>query len=81
LLKMRAISNGSPQKVIGQLKAYFGDEGLGLQLVLDTDCRIIFRDSMGYVMTTLHTADNQTSVIIETREWEYFVRRFLDRLE
>jgi len=78
---MRAISNGSPQKVIGQLKAYFGDEGLGLQLVLDTDCRIIFRDSMGYVMTTLNTADNQTSVIIETREWEYFVRRFLDRLE
>ena len=78
---MRAISNGSPQKVIGQLKAFFGDKGLGLKLVLDMDSHLVFRDPVGYVITTLHTVDNQTSVIIETREWEYFVRRFLDRLE
>jgi hypothetical protein len=81
LLKKRAISNGSPQKVIGQLKAYFGNEGLGLQLVSDTDCRMIFIGTVGYVMTTLHTADKQTSVIIETHEWEYFVHRFLEHLE
>jgi len=81
MLKMRAISNRSPQKVIGQLKAYFGDEGLGLKLVVDTDSRIVFRDTVGYVMTTFHIEDNQTSVIIETREWEYFVRRFLNGLD
>lgn len=77
MLKMEATSKKAPQKVIDQLKTYFGEDGLGLELVADTAGCLTFEGGGGHVTATLCNDHDLTRVTLETREWEFHVRRFL----
>ncbi|MFO7716110.1 hypothetical protein [Desulfosarcina sp.] len=81
MLKMEATSKKPPQQVIGQMKAYFGDGGLGLNLVDDTAGCLRFEGGGGHVAATLCSDHDLTRVILETREWEIHVRRFVQSLD
>lgn len=80
MLKIESTSKQPPQKVIDQLKTFFGDGGLGLELVNDTAGCLTFEGGGGHVAVSLCKDKDRTRVLIETREWEFHVRRFAQNL-
>lgn len=80
MLKMESTSKQPPQKVNDQLKAFFGEGGLGLELVDESSGCLTFEGGGGHVSAVLCSDNDATRVSLETREWEYHVRRFFQGL-
>ena len=60
---------------------FFGIGGLGLELIERTDCCVSFEGSGGHVtISAARCEPDTTEVDLETREWDYHVRRFMERL-
>jgi hypothetical protein len=68
----------SPEEVVEQAKGYFGEGGLGLSVTADDPCCLTFEGGGGYVSVTASEEDEGTEVGLETREWDYHVKRFMD---
>lgn len=70
----------SSEKVIRKAKAYFGQDGLGLEIVEENPCCVYFKGGGGHVYVTSSTGE-KTDVELETREWDYHVRRFMQIID
>jgi hypothetical protein len=81
MLTMEATIKLPRQAVIERVKSCFGAGGLGLKLVKDEAGFLAFEGGGGHVMITLCAQQEQTLVVIETREWEFDVRRFMQGLD
>jgi hypothetical protein len=66
----------SPEEVIKRAKAYFGQGGLGLDIVEENPCCVYLEGGGGHVYVTSSTGE-KTNVELETREWDYHVQRFM----
>jgi hypothetical protein len=73
-------TNQSPGKAIERASVYFGEGGLGLDLVEQNDCCVLFEGGGGYVSVTVSVGEKKTIVDLETREWDYHVKRFMEQL-
>lgn len=72
----------SPQEVVEQAIEYFGPEGVGLEMTEQEDpCCAHFVGGGGYVSVGATEQEKETSVELETREWEYHVKRFMQKIE
>lgn len=58
---------------------YFGPGGLGLAVISQTPRTVIFQGGGGYVAITVQT-DTQTTLELETREWDQAVQQFMDQI-
>lgn len=67
----------SPERVIEKAVEYF--EGLGLEVTDRTPSSVCMAGSGGEVTINLYE-DNETEVEILTDEWDYQVRRFIQRI-
>ncbi len=76
MLNLEVKSKRTPEKVFHQIKEYFGDGGLGLAVASEGAECISFEGSGGYVTATLCPEGAVTRVNLETREWEYHVKKF-----
>jgi hypothetical protein len=81
MLTMEATIKLSQQEMIDRLKSYFGADGLGLKLVRDEAGFLAFEGGGGHVTGTLCMQKGLTLAVIETREWEFDVRRFVRDLD
>lgn len=81
MLTMEATIKLPQQEVIDRLKSYFGVDGLGLKMVRDEAGFLTFEGGGGHVTATLCAQQDLTLVVIETREWEFDVRRFVQDLD
>lgn len=72
----------SAQEVIDQAIEYFGPAGVGLQITEQEPCCVRFIGGGGYVsVATIEIEqEKQTAVELEAREWEYHVKRFMQKL-
>jgi len=70
------------QKVIlDKTIKYFVDE-VGLKIVKQDPCCITFNgDKLGYVTVTLSQENNKFEVTLETREFEYWVKKFVEEFK
>jgi hypothetical protein len=67
----------SPEEAIERARAYFGEGGLGLELIEQEEpCCVYFEGGGGHVVVTACPKD-KTEVELETREWDYHVKRFM----
>ena len=82
LLRMGKETKQSPQEVLKKAIAFFGEGGVGLELVQQQPNAVQFTGGGGHVQVTVSpTADGQkTDVDLQTRDWEYDVKRFLQEL-
>lgn len=66
------------QKVIlDKTIKYFVDK-VGLKIFKQDPCCVTFNgDKVGYVTVTLSQEDNKFKVTLETREFEYWVKKFV----
>jgi len=69
-----------PAAIIDRASDYFGEGGEGLEEKERSLCCISFEGAGGYVAVTVADEDNHRLIDVETREFEYQVKRFLERL-
>jgi len=65
-----------PSEVLDLVEEYFGEGGLGLEITSSDDCCISLAGGGGHVTVTV-TEGEKTVVDLETREWDYQVKRFM----
>ena len=76
MLSLEVKTKKKPGKVSEKMKVYFGEGGLGLELKNDTPQCLNFEGAGGYVTATMCVENDLTRVDLETREWEYHVKKF-----
>ena len=69
----------SPEKVLAKALATFGEGGAGLDVTEQSQCCARFEGGGGHVFVTVSEGD-KNKVDLETREWDYQVRQFMQRL-
>ncbi len=67
-----------PPDIIGRASEYFGKGGEGLEEKERNPCCISFEGAGGYVAVSVVEEDKHRTVDIESREFEYQVKRFLE---
>jgi hypothetical protein len=70
----------SPEEVINRAMRFFGDGGLGLEAKEEGACCASFTGGGGHVRVTVASKQDLTDVDLETREWDYDVKRFMRRI-
>jgi hypothetical protein len=70
----------SPEDVVERAKAYFGEGGLGLSVTSQDPCCITLEGGGGHVSVTASQEDAGTEVRLETREWDYHVKKFMGQV-
>lgn len=73
-------SKRSGEAVLAQAVAYFGPDGLGLEVTGQDACMVRFEGGGGHVLITVSAGEKGTTVGLETREWDYHVKRFMATL-
>jgi len=68
-----------PSEVIDRAERYFGSGGLGLKIVDRSDEMICFEGGGGHV-TIIACQNDETEVDLETREWDFQVKEFMNKL-
>jgi len=80
MLNLEVKTGRKPEKVLQQLKEYFGEGGLGLTLTSEGPQCLSYEGSGGYVTATLCPEGAVTRVNLETREFEYHAKKFAGEL-
>jgi len=70
----------SPEKSIEKAVAYFGEGGLGLRVEEQGPCCAYFEGGGGFVRVTVSEEEKRTTVNLETREWDYQVKQFMQKI-
>jgi hypothetical protein len=70
----------SPEEAIHKAVAYFGEGGLGLDMAQEGACCAFFQGGGGHVRVTASGEEEKTVVELETREWDYDVKRFMRQI-
>jgi hypothetical protein len=79
MLKIAKESKLKPEEVIKKAKEYFG-KGYGLEVKEEEDCYLYLEGGGGSVSINTATGKKGSSVDIESREWDYQTKEFLNRI-
>jgi hypothetical protein len=69
-----------PNDIIERASKFFGDDGEKLQEKERNTCCITFEGAGGYVTVSVADEDKFRTVDVETREFEYQVKQFLEKI-
>jgi hypothetical protein len=67
----------TPQQIVERASAHFGPQGFGLENTSRDDGCLVFEGGGGYVAITIQSGDRETTVELETREWDRAVEQFM----
>ena len=69
------------KEVLRRAEEFFGTGGLGMKLVERSDSCLSFEGSGGHVtVSAARCKPDATEVDLETREWDYQVKSFMEKL-
>ena len=81
MLKLNVRTNLQPKEVVKDAVEFFGPGGYGLKVTEESDTCAYFQGGGGGIAVTVCTDDKGTSVDLETREWEYQVKKFARKIK
>jgi hypothetical protein len=67
----------SPEQAIAEAVAWFGEEGLGLEVTERDDRSAAFVGGGGHIRIAAAGTENRTAIELETREWDYDVKQYM----
>jgi len=67
----------APQAAIAYAKDYFGPQGVGLEVIDEHDTCVTLQGGGGHIAVVACPGDQQTTLELETREWDYPVQQFM----
>lgn len=79
MLNISKKSKRSVDRVLDAAIKFFGPGGNGLDLIEQSDSRLVFRGGGGFVEVTAHPDGKYTDIDVRTREWEYQAKEFLQK--
>lgn len=81
MLVMSFETDKDREAILDKAIKYFVDE-VGLKIAEQNSCCVTFNgDKLGYVTVTLAQEDKKFEVTIETREFEYWVKKFVEEFK
>ena len=80
MIKIAKQTRLAPEKVINRASKFFGEGGEGLEEKERNPCCISFEGGGGYVSISIDGEEKHRMVDVETREFEYQAKRFLETL-
>ena len=78
MLRISMQSQLNTDEILSTASRYFGKGGEGLDETERGLCCISFSGAGGYVTVTVCEQDNKREVVVETREFGYQAKQFLD---
>jgi hypothetical protein len=81
MLKLSAKSKLKPEEVIKRAVKYFGPEGYGLKVNDEGNCCAYFEGGGGDVRVSAAEEKKGSTVDLESREWDYQVEQFLQKVK
>lgn len=69
----------SPEEVVQKAIDFFGKDGVGLEIIDRNRCCAHFEGGGGQVSVTVSEGE-KTEVELVTREWDYDVKRFIQKI-
>jgi hypothetical protein len=74
-------SQWEPSEVLRRAEGFFGARGLGLKVLERNECCLSFEGGGGHVTVTAARCEpHHTEVDLETREWDYQVKKFMEKI-
>jgi len=83
MIKIAKQTKLAPEKIINQASTFFSKGGEGLEedeRNTCPPCRITFEGGGGYVSISIYDDEKNRMVEVETREFEYQAKQFLEML-
>ena len=80
MMTLSTKSKLSPEEVIKRAVKYFGPGGYGLKVEEEGDCCASFEGGGGGVRITVTEQKKGSTVDVESREWDYQAKAFLEKL-
>jgi hypothetical protein len=80
MLRIAKQTGLKPAEIIDKGSRFFGKQGVGLEEKERNPCCISFESGGGYVAVSIVDENGRRTVDIETREFEYQVKKFLKSL-
>ena len=80
MLKISKDTTLQPEQILDKAVAFFGPDGEQLQEKDRDACCVSFEGGGGYVRVSVAEEGDAQTVDVETREFEYQARQFLNRL-
>jgi hypothetical protein len=69
----------SPEEIIQKAMAFFGKDGVGLEITDQSPCCVTFQGGGDQVSLTVSQGE-KTEVELVTREWDYDVKQFMRQI-
>jgi hypothetical protein len=79
-MRYQVTTSLTPREALEQALADFGPAGLGLHLTSQTNLSLVFQGGGGHIAVTAEPGA-QTTLEIETREWDYGVQQFMAHVQ
>jgi hypothetical protein len=80
MIKISKESKHKPEEVIECAVVFFGPKGYGLELKEEDKCNAYFEGGGGSVRVSAETTKKGSSVDLESVEWDYQSKQFLDKI-
>jgi hypothetical protein len=80
MIRLEVKTKLSPEKTIEEAVSFFGPKGYGLEVKEQTTDQAFFTGGGGSVTITAKEEDKKTAVDIVSREWDFQVQQFLDKI-
>ena len=77
MIRMAKQTHLEPEEIIARAVEFFGEKGERLKERERGQCCVYFEGGGGYVAISIAEKSKKSNLDIETREYEYQVRRFL----
>jgi hypothetical protein len=80
MIRITKETTHSADEVLRSASDFFGTQGLGLEEKERNSCCVSFEGGGGYVSVSLVEAGGKRDVDVESREWEYQVKKFMETI-
>ncbi len=81
MIKISKESKLKPNEAIKKAVSFFGPDGLGLELMEEDSCNAYFEGGGGSVRVSAATSKKGSSVDVESVEWDYQAKQFIEKLK
>jgi hypothetical protein len=79
-MRYQVTTSLTPREALEQALTEFGPGGLGLQLTSQTNLAVVLQGGGGHIAVTAQPGA-ETTLELETREWDYPVKQFMARVQ
>jgi hypothetical protein len=81
MLNIETTSKLSPEDAIKRAVKFFGPQGYGLKVKEQAPCCVEFEGGGGGVAVTASAEGKGSKVELESREWDYQVKEFIQKIK